>query len=85
MRALVVGGTGPTGHFIVNGLLERGYDVAILHTGAHEIPEIPPEVEHIHTDPYSEEAFASAIGSRTFDLCVAMYGRLRSIADQMKG
>jgi nucleoside-diphosphate-sugar epimerase len=85
MRALVVGGTGPTGHFIVNGLLKRGYDVAILHTGAHEIPEIPPEVEHIHTDPYSEEAFANATGSRTFDLCIAMYGRLRSIAEQMKG
>ena len=49
MRALVIGGTGPTGHFIVNGLLERGYEVAILHRGSHEIPEIPPEVEHIHT------------------------------------
>ena len=24
MRALVIGGTGPTGHFIVNGLLARG-------------------------------------------------------------
>ena len=25
MRALVIGGTGPTGHFIVNGLRARGY------------------------------------------------------------
>ena len=47
--ALVVGGTGPTGPHIVNGLLERGYQVAILHTGAHESDEIPASVEHIHT------------------------------------
>ena len=39
-RALVIGGTGPTGPFVVGGLLERGYDVTILHTGHHEIPEI---------------------------------------------
>ena len=53
MRALVIGGTGPTGHFIVNGLRERGYRVAILHRGRHELPEIPDDVEHIHTDPFS--------------------------------
>ena len=27
MRALVIGGTGPTGHFMVNGLRRRGYGV----------------------------------------------------------
>ena len=35
--ALVVGGTGPTGPFIVNGLRERGYRVTIFHRGTHEI------------------------------------------------
>ncbi|GIT68744.1 MAG: hypothetical protein Ct9H300mP26_4310 [Acidimicrobiales bacterium] len=40
-RTLVVGGTGPTGPHIVNGLIHRGFDVSILHTGAHESPEIP--------------------------------------------
>ena len=39
-RALVVGGTGPTGPFIVNGLRDRGYAVAMLHTGRHERDEI---------------------------------------------
>ena len=29
--ALVVGGTGPTGPYIVNGLLKRGYEVTVLH------------------------------------------------------
>lgn len=85
MRALVIGGTGPTGHFIVSGLVDRGYDVAILHTGAHEIPETPKQVEHIHADPYSVESLREALGSRTFDVCVASYGRLRAIAQLMVG
>ena len=51
VKALVVGGTGPTGPHVVNGLLDRGFEVSILHTGAHESPEIPAQVEHIHTDP----------------------------------
>lgn len=83
--ALVIGGTGPTGPFIVNGLLRRGYQVAILHTGRHEIDEIPPEVEHIHVSPHDPEAFAAAIGTRGWDLCIATYGRLRRIAAIMAG
>ncbi len=54
-QALVVGGTGPTGPHIVNGLIERGYTVSILHTGAHESPQIPESVKHIHTDPFDIE------------------------------
>ena len=34
MKALVVGGTGPTGPIIVQGLLDRGYEVTIYHRGA---------------------------------------------------
>lgn len=52
--ALVVGGTGPTGPHIVDGLLQREFTVAILHTGAHESEQIPDVVEHIHTDPELE-------------------------------
>jgi nucleoside-diphosphate-sugar epimerase len=79
-RALVVGGTGPTGPYIVRGLLARGHAVAILHRGTHESDEIPPEVEHIHADPYDAEAFAAALGARAFDVVVATYGRLREVA-----
>jgi nucleoside-diphosphate-sugar epimerase len=85
LRALVIGGTGPTGHFIVNGLVGRGYQVAILHTGRHELDEIPRAVEHIHTDPFSEEALRTALGRRSFDLTIAAYGRLRRIAELMVG
>ena len=38
-RALVIGGTGPSGPHVVNGLVDRGFETAILHSGAHEPPE----------------------------------------------
>jgi hypothetical protein len=41
MKALMVGGTSPTGPFIIHGLIERGYRVSMLHRGSHEIDEIP--------------------------------------------
>jgi nucleoside-diphosphate-sugar epimerase len=85
LKALVIGGTGPTGHFIVNGLVRRGYHVAMLHTGRHELDENPATIEHIHTDPFSEEALRDALGSRTFDLTIVAYGRLRRIVDLMAG
>ncbi len=81
----MIGGTGPTGHFLVAGLRARGYEVAILHSGRHEVAEIPRDVEHVHTDPFDPAAFAAAIGARTFDVCVATYGRLRRIAEAMVG
>ena len=85
MRALVVGGTGPTGPFIVNGLIARGYDVTIFHRGTHEIPEIPPEVEHIHGDPHFRETIDAALAGRTFDLAVVTYGRIRFVAEALVG
>jgi Trk K+ transport system NAD-binding subunit len=85
MRALVIGGTGPTGHHIVNGLRARGHQVAMLHSGRHEVPEIAADVEHVHTNPFDEAALRAALGARTFDVCVATYGRLRVTAKVMAG
>ncbi|MBI3303213.1 MAG: epimerase [Deltaproteobacteria bacterium] len=85
MKALVVGGTGPTGPFLVNGLLQRGYTVSILHRGTHEIPEIPPEVEHIHADPHFRETLDEALAGRSFDLVIATYGRIRFAAEALVG
>jgi nucleoside-diphosphate-sugar epimerase len=84
-RALVVGGTGPTGIPIVRGLVERGFRVAILHRGTHERDETPPPVEHLHHDPYDRAAVAAALGSATFDVVVSMYGRLRAVAGATAG
>lgn len=79
-HVLVVGGTGPSGQGIVTGLLERGYQVSLLHTGQHEVG-LPADVEHIHTDPHFEEPLTRALHRRTFDVVIATYGRVRIIAD----
>ena len=80
VRALVIGGTGPTGIPIVEGLVARGMEVTILHRGTHERAETPASVAHLHHDPYDEASLAAGLGDRTWDVVVAMYGRLRRIA-----
>ena len=84
MKALVIGGTGPSGPHTVNGLIERGYEVTILHGGQHEIDFIQP-VEHIHTDPHFAETLEPALKGLAFDLVLATYGRMRIIADLLRG
>ena len=84
MNALVIGGTGPSGPFIVNGLLERGYNVVVLHGGFHEI-QFSQTVEHIHTDPHFLQTLEDALEARRFDLTVATYGRIRHVVEVMKG
>jgi nucleoside-diphosphate-sugar epimerase len=85
MDALVVGGTGPTGPLIVEGLLDRGYRVTILHTGRHEVESIADRVEHVHVDPYDPATLEAALEPLRVDLCLVMYGRLRLIAERMRG
>lgn len=84
-KALVVGGTGPSGPFLVNGLRDRGYTVAIFHRGTHEVPEIPDDVEHIHGDPHFRETVDSALQDRGFDVVIATYGRIRILAEALAG
>jgi len=84
MRALVIGGTGPTGPHVIDGLLKRGYEVTIFHRGTHEI-DLPKDVEHIHGDAHFKETIRETLGPRTFDLVMAMYGRLRYLAEELKG
>lgn len=80
MKALVIGGTGPTGPFIVEGLAERGYEPVILHRGTHEV-SFTEQFEHLHADPHFAEPVATVLRGRSFDLVIAMYGRLRLLAD----
>ncbi len=79
-RVLVIGGTGPTGIPIVRGLVAAGHDVTIMHRGLHERVETPPDVHHLHCDPYDEGDLHAALDGASFDLVVAMYGRLRVIS-----
>lgn len=84
MKALVIGGSGPVGPHIVDGLLRRGYEVTILHRGVHEV-ELPSEVEHLHFDPHWAESLAEGLRGRSYDIIVASYGRLQVIVDAVKG
>jgi nucleoside-diphosphate-sugar epimerase len=84
-RALVIGGTGPTGLPLVRGLVDRGFDVTIMHRGTHEREETPSEVTHLHTDPYDNDAVDDVFRSTTWDIVFAMYGRLRHIAAASRG
>ena len=81
----MIGGTGPTGPGVVNGLVERGYEVSILHTGRHEVDTIPDSVPHIHTNPFRIAEVEEALGAATFDVVYAMYGRLRDLAPYFVG
>lgn len=84
-QALVIGGTGPTGPFVVEGLAARGYSVTILHGGQHEVEFAVPDVRHVHADPHFAETLEAGIGRETFDLVVAQYGRLRITAQVFAG
>lgn len=84
MKALVIGGTGTTGPYIIEGLLKRGYQATMLHRGVHEA-EVASEVKHLHADPHWIESLNEALERRSFDVVVATYGRLRYIAEAIKG
>ena len=84
MKALVIGGGGPTGPHIVEGLRQRGHAVTVLNRGVHPAP-LPDDVEHIVGDPHFLEPLSQAIGDRTFDLVIASYGRLAVVAEALAG
>lgn len=84
MKALVIGGTGPTGPYIIDGLVQRGYQPAILHRGSHEV-DFVQRYEHLHADPHFEAPVREALAGRRFDLVVATYGRLRLLAGLLPG
>jgi nucleoside-diphosphate-sugar epimerase len=83
-HALVVGGGGPTGPPVVNGLLERGYQVTVLNTGRHPV-EYDGAVERLVADPNFIEPLEAALQGRHFDVAVAQYGRLRLVAQALAG
>jgi nucleoside-diphosphate-sugar epimerase len=82
--ALLIGGSGPTGPHIAEGLSRMGYTVTLLHRGNHEIPELAA-YRHVHVDPHFEESLADGLGTETFDVVVATYGRLLAIAAVLAG
>jgi nucleoside-diphosphate-sugar epimerase len=65
--------------------MARGFETTILHGGQHESDLLPAEVPHIHADPHFEETLSGPLAGREFDVVVAQYGRLRTIARVLAG
>ena len=88
MEVLVIGGSGPSGIPLINGLLTRGHHVTMLHTGTHK-PSAPwytdGRVEVLACDPFDEASLRGGIGERRWDAVFVMYGRLRMIAKVLHG
>ena len=84
MKILVVGGSGPTGVPLVRDLVGRGHVVTLINRGLHPKTE-QANIPTIIADPYDEASLCAALGEQTWDVVVAMYGRLRRIADLTKG
>ena len=57
----------------------------MMHRGTHDSPLIPSSVERLIGDPHFRETLAETLGTRTFDLVIATYGRIRYIAEEMAG
>ena len=84
MKVLVIGGTGPTGVPLVRDLVANGHQVTLINRGLHPKPE-QAGIPSISADPYDEPSLANALGDQTWDVVIAMYGRLRRIAEMTKG
>jgi nucleoside-diphosphate-sugar epimerase len=82
---LVIGGTGPTGGPLVRALVDHGHAVTLCNRGLHPSADTPASVPTITADPYDDASLAEALGERTWDVVVAMYGRLRRIAARTVG
>ena len=76
VHVLLIGGGGPTGPLIIDGLLERGFRVTVLNRGVRP-QHRADQVEALHADPHFGEPVADALAGRRFDAVVASYGRLR--------
>lgn len=84
MRALIVGGTASTGPPIARELLRRGYELTVYHRGLHEAG-LPEDVEHLHGEPHFRETIERDLDGRSWDLVVATYGRIRYLAEALRG
>lgn len=83
MRALVIGGTGPSGPHVVRGLLDLGHDVTLLNRGTRAVDHAV-ELETVVADPHFADSLRAALAGRHFDAVVVMYGRLRLMPEVLR-
>lgn len=84
--ALVVGGTGPTGVFIVDFMLAAGYEVTVFNSGRHDAGVLfAGPVERLYGDARDEESVRTAFATRNWDVAICAYGKLRLLARELGG
>lgn len=85
-RALVVGGTGPTGVHIVDFLIGAGFAVSVFNSGRHDHGvTFGGAVERIYGDARDEGSIGAGLGHRDWDVAICTYGRLRVLATCLAG
>lgn len=83
--ALLVGGAAATGRMIVSELQARGFAVTLYNRGRHNAGLDRRGLEFIAGDPHFRESIARDLGSRTWDVTIATYGRTRLLGDALTG
>jgi len=83
MEVLVVGGTGPTGVYMVEELISQGHKVTVYHTGRHEV-EFSQPVRHVHGDTKGLQELEQLLAKTTFDLLINTAGRIRPLVEIAK-
>lgn len=83
-RALIVGGAGATGRCLVAGLVERGFELSVLHRGVHEPDHLLP-FRHLHADPHFAEPVQAVLADENFDVVILTYGRIEALAPVFAG
>jgi nucleoside-diphosphate-sugar epimerase len=69
MRTLVIGGTGYMGHHILERLLERGDDVAVVSRGKLQ-PDVLRNIQLFQVDRKDRKAFDSMLRGEQFDTVI---------------
>jgi nucleoside-diphosphate-sugar epimerase len=68
LHVLFIGGTGTISHACVDRALAAGYRVTALNRGQSALRPLPPAVELLAADIRTDDAVASALADRTFDV-----------------
>jgi 2'-hydroxyisoflavone reductase len=88
MNVIVLGGTQFIGRHIVEELIARGDEVAVLTRGKTP-DELPPAVERLRGDRDAAAAGLAALGRRRWDACVDVSGytprQVRASAEHLAG
>jgi nucleoside-diphosphate-sugar epimerase len=82
--ALVVGGGAASGRAIIRELRARGFDVTVYNSGRHN-RGLGSDLEFVQGDPHFVESIRETLGSRSWDVAVVTYGRVRLFAEELRG